>query len=149
MHYRKEGMSAAPATSESTMKREEMQDSVRAGMRRLWPYLRRHYRAYLLGGLVLVLTNLLMVSIPYLLSKMVERLEAEPIDVSHLLRLLLIVLGAALAGGLLRVANRLLIFNTGRTIEYELRKALFEHIQRMPARIFARRPVGDLHGICI
>jgi ATP-binding cassette subfamily B protein len=126
------------------MKHDAMQDSVRAGMRRLWPYLRRHYRAYLLGGLVLVVTNLLMVSIPYLISKMVERLEAVPIDVSYLLRLLLIVLGAALAGSLLRVANRLLIFNTGRTIEYELRKALFEHIQRMPARVFARRPVGDL-----
>ena len=144
MHYRKEGMSAVPTTNESTMKRDAIQDSIRAGMRRLWPYLRRHYRAYLLGGLVLVVTNLLMVSIPYLMSKMVERLEAAPIDVSHLLRLLLIILGAALAGGLLRVANRLLIFNTGRTIEYELRKALFEHIQRMPARVFARRPVGDL-----
>jgi ATP-binding cassette subfamily B protein len=144
MHHRKEGMSAVPTTNEATMKREAIQDSVRAGMRRLRPYLRRHYRAYLLGGLVLVVTNLLMVSIPYLMSKMVGQLEADPIDVSHLLRLLLIVLAAALAGGLLRVANRLLIFNTGRTIEYELRKALFEHIQRMPARVFARRAIGDL-----
>jgi ATP-binding cassette subfamily B protein len=93
---------------------------------------------------VLVVTNLLMVSIPYLLGKMVGLLEGDPIDVARLLRLLLIVLGIALAGGLARVANRLLIFNTGRMIEYELRKSLFEHMQRMHSRVFARRPVGDL-----
>jgi ATP-binding cassette subfamily B multidrug efflux pump len=85
-----------------------------------------------------------MVSIPYLIGKMVGLLEGNPIDVSRLLRLLLIVLGAALAGGLARVVNRLLIFNTGRVIEYELRKALFEHMQRMQSRVFARRPIGDL-----
>jgi len=137
-------MSAAYGAEHTATRREEVQESIRAGSRRLWPYLRRHYRAYLLGALLLVVTNLLMVSIPYLIGKMVELLEADPIDVSHLLRLLLIVLGAALAGGLARVANRLLIFNTGRVIEYELRKALFEHMQRMHSRVFARRPVGDL-----
>jgi len=93
---------------------------------------------------VLVATNLLMVSIPYLMGKMVGLLEGDPIDVSRLLRLLMIVLGAALSGGLARVVNRLLIFNTGRMIEYELRKSLFEHMQRMHSRVFARRPVGDL-----
>jgi ATP-binding cassette subfamily B protein len=93
---------------------------------------------------MLVATNLLMVSIPYLMGKMVGLLEGDPIGVSRLLRLLLIVLGAALAGGLARVVNRLLIFNTGRMIEYELRKALFEHMQRMHSSVFARRPVGDL-----
>ena len=77
-------------------------------------------------------------------SRRVGLLEGNPIDVSRLLRLLLIVLGAALAGGLARVVNRLLIFNTGRVIEYELRKALFEHMQRMQSRVFARRPIGDL-----
>jgi ATP-binding cassette subfamily B protein len=125
-------------------RREEVKESVRAGSRRLLPYLRRHYRAYLLGGLMLVVTNLLMVSIPYVMGKMVGLLEGDPIDVSRLLRMLLIVLGAALAGGLARVVNRLLIFNTGRVIEYELRKALFEHMQRMHSRVFARRHVGDL-----
>jgi ATP-binding cassette subfamily B protein len=125
-------------------RREEAEESVRAGSRRLLPYLRRHYRAYLLGGLILVVTNLLMVSIPHFMSRMVGLLEGNPIDVAGLMRLLLVVLGAALAGGLARVVNRLLIFNTGRTIEYELRKALFEHMQRMHSRVFAQRPVGDL-----
>ena len=144
MRGRRGVMPPAHGTLDPVKRREEVQESVRAGSRRLWPYVRRHYRAYLFGGLMLIVTNLLMVSIPSLISKMVELLEADPIDVSRLLRLLLLVLGAALAGGLARVANRLLIFNTGRTIEYELRRALFEHMQRMHARVFARRPVGDL-----
>jgi ATP-binding cassette subfamily B multidrug efflux pump len=144
MRGRRGGTAAAYGVEETATRREEVEQSVRAGSRRLWPYLRRHYRAYLLGGLMLVVTNLLMVSIPYVIGKMVGLLEGDPIDVSRLLRLLLIVLGAALAGGLTRVVNRLLIFNTGRVIEYELRKALFEHMQRMQSRVFARRPVGDL-----
>ena len=144
MRGRRGGTSAAYGAEHTVTRREQAEESVRAGSRRLWPYLRRHYRAYLIGALMLVATNLLMVSIPYLIGKMVGLLEGDPIDVSRLLRLLLIVLGAALAGGLARVVNRLLIFNTGRVIEYELRKALFEHMQRMHSRVFARRPVGDL-----
>ena len=144
MRGRRGGTAAAYGVEKTATRREEVEESVRAGSRRLLPYLRRHYRAYLLGGLMLIVTNLLMVSIPYVMGKMVGLLEGDPIDVSRLLRLLLIVLGAALAGGLARVVNRLLIFNTGRVIEYELRKALFEHMQRMHSRVFARRPVGDL-----
>ena len=144
MSGRRGRTSAAYGAEHTVTRREEVEESVRAGSRRLLPYLRRHYRAYLLGGLMLIVTNLLMVSIPYVMGKMVGLLEGDPIDVSHLLSLLLIVLGAALAGGLTRVVNRLLIFNTGRVIEYELRKALFEHMQRMHSRVFARRPVGDL-----
>jgi len=144
MRGRRSGTSPAYGAEHTVARREEVEESVRAGSRRLWPYLRQHYRAYLIGALMLVATNLLMVSIPYLIGKMVGLLDGNPIDVTRLLRLLLIVLGAALAGGLTRVANRLLIFNTGREIEYELRKALFEHMQRMHSRVFARRPVGDL-----
>jgi len=144
MRGRRGRTSAAYGAEHTVTRREQVDESVRAGSRRLWPYVRRHYRAYLLGGLMLVATNLLMVSIPYVMGKMVGLLEGDPIDVSRLMRLLLIVLGAALAGGLARVVNRLLIFNTGRMIEYELRKSLFEHMQRMHSRVFARRPVGDL-----
>ncbi len=144
MRGRRGGTSAAHGAEHTVTRQEQGEESVRAGSRRLLPYLRRHQRAYLIGALMLVATNLLMVSIPYLIGKMVGLLEGDPIDISRLLRLLLIVLGAALAGGLARVANRLFIFNTGRMIEYELRKALFEHMQRMHSRVFARRPVGDL-----
>jgi ATP-binding cassette subfamily B multidrug efflux pump len=144
MRGRRGGTPAAYGAEHTVKRREEVEESVRAGSRRLWPYLRRHYRAYLIGALMLVATNLLMVWIPKLLSRMVELLDKDPIDLSLLLRLLLMVLAAAFAGGLARVANRLLIFNTGREIEYELRKALFGHMQRMHSRVFARRPVGDL-----
>ena len=144
MRHPRGGSSAAHGIRSSATRQEEARESVRAGSRRLWPYLRSHHRSYLLGGLLLVVTNLLVVWIPYLISKMVELLGRDPIDFSQLLRLLLTILAASLAAGLARVANRLLIFNTGRTIEYELRKALFAHMQRMHSRVFARRPIGDL-----
>ncbi len=125
-------------------KRRAAQASIRAGSRRLWPYIRRHRKVYFFGALMLLLTNTLMVYIPFLLSRMVEILEVAPIDLSQLKQILFVVFIAAVVGAIVRVISRLLIFNTGRTIEYELRTALFEHMQRMPASVFARRPIGDL-----
>ncbi|MCP4567623.1 MAG: ABC transporter ATP-binding protein [FCB group bacterium] len=93
---------------------------------------------------MLLLTNTFMVYIPYLLSQMIEVLEVAPIDVARLKNMLLIVFLAAVAGAIIRVISRLLIFNTGRIVEYELRTALFKHMQRMPASVFASRPIGDL-----
>ncbi len=118
--------------------------SIRAASRRLWPYLRAHGRAYGLGGLALLVTNLFLVSIPYLFSRMVELLDARPVDLSRMFHLFLLVLAAALGAGAARVASRLLIFNTGRAIEYELRRTLFAHMQRMTSSVFARRRTGDL-----
>ena len=93
---------------------------------------------------MLLLTNLLVVFVPFLFSRMIAKLEAPSIDVPALRILLASVLAVALASALVRIASRLLIFNTGRTIEYELRTALFDHMQRMPASVFDRRPTGDL-----
>ncbi len=119
-------------------------DMIRAGARRLWPYIRKHRRSYYLGLAALFLTNLFVVAVPWLISRMVDLLQHDPIDLQRMLHLLLLVLASAVGAGLIRVTSRLLLFNAGRTIEYELRSALFRHIQRMPASVFSRRPTGDL-----
>ncbi|MGW8323335.1 MAG: ABC transporter ATP-binding protein, partial [Thermodesulfobacteriota bacterium] len=125
-------------------KHKARQEMTRAGSRRLWPYLRRHLGFYFSGALTLVLTNLFVTVLPYLFSKMVEELQAEPIEFSRLRFLLLVAFAVALGGALTRVASRLLIFNTGRHIEYELRTSLFAHMQKLKAAVFARRATGDL-----
>jgi ATP-binding cassette subfamily B multidrug efflux pump len=119
-------------------------DLIRAGSRRLWPYIRRHWGVYCLGLLTLALTNLFVVSVPWLISRMVNLLEGDPIDLTRLRHLLLMVFAVAAAGGIIRVASRLLIFNVGRTIEYELRRTLFRHLQRIPVSVFSHRSTGDL-----
>ena len=81
MRGRRGGTSAAYGAEHTVTRREQAEESVRAGSRRLWPYLRRHHRAYLLGALLLVVTNLFMVSIPPLIGKMVGLLEGDPVDI--------------------------------------------------------------------
>ena len=125
-------------------KHKAQQEMTRAGARRLWPYLHRHLGYYISGGLLLILTNLFVTSLPFLFSKMVTGLQADPVQLPHLRSLLLVALAVALAAAMTRVLSRLLIFNTGRHIEYELRMSLFNHMQNMAASVFARRATGDL-----
>jgi len=137
-------MSPAETRSRPAKNPQANREAIRAGARRLWPYIRRHRRSYYLGLAALLLTNLFVVAVPWLISRMVDLLQRDPIDLDRMLHLLLLVLASAVAAGLIRVVSRLLLFNAGRSIEYEMRRALYGHIQRMPASAFALRPTGDL-----
>src|SRR5262249_17869702 len=43
-----------------------------------------------------------------------------------------------------RSASRMLIFNVGRDIEYDLRNELFAHLERLPLSFYQSRRTGDL-----
>ncbi len=138
-------MTAASDTAKNPAdKNKAREEMTRAGSRRLWPYLRRHLGFYFSGALMLILTNLFVTALPFLFGKMVESLQAASIDTSRLRFLLLIALAVALGGAVTRVISRLLIFNTGRHIEYELRTSMFKHMQKMKTAVFASRATGDL-----
>jgi len=137
-------MSPAADRPRPPQARQANREAVRAGARRLWPYIHAQRRSYYLGVAALLATNLFVVAVPWLISRMVDILQQDPIDLGRMQRILLLVLASAVAAGLIRVGSRMLLFNAGRSIEYALRKALVRHLQRMPASALARRPTGDL-----
>ncbi len=101
----------------------------------------RPYRLRYASGLTLLLiTNALGASIPWLIKRIIERLEAgqtvAPIAAS-------IVAVAALMAGV-RTGSRIFILGTSRRVSADIRETLYGHIQSLSRSFFDRARSGDL-----
>lgn len=52
--------------------------------------------------------------------------------------------GAGLAGALVRIASRILIFNSGRRVEFDIRNDVFRHLERLEPAFYGRMPAGQV-----
>jgi ATP-binding cassette subfamily B protein len=109
-------------------------------VRLLTRYAWRHRWSYLAGAAFLWLTNWLTVSIPIEIGRAVDGLRAaEPIG-----RFVAAIAAMGLAVIVVRSLSRVLIFNPGRDVEYELRRDLFAHLLRLQPSFYATRKRGDI-----
>jgi ATP-binding cassette subfamily B protein len=122
-----------------------------AAPNKLWQY--RHlllrYKPELIGGVVaLVLTNLLSISVPWLVKLAVDTLQQEELLHQHnregLYTYLLAILGVSLAMLVIRIVSRQLLLGIGRKMEYDLRNKLYGHLLTMPPSYFLANPTGEL-----
>jgi ATP-binding cassette, subfamily B, multidrug efflux pump len=112
-------------------------------MSRLWIYVVR-YRLRLAGGVVcLVAATTLAMSVPWLWRRAVNDIAAEA-GVAALWRTVALLIAIAAGQAVARTASRILIFNAGRDIEYDLRNELFAHLERLPLGFYHTRKTGDL-----
>jgi ATP-binding cassette subfamily B protein len=108
-------------------------------------YTRPYRWVYLFGLLCLLLTNYVVVRIPQLVGEALDLLAkagADAVAQAHHLAIEIFALGVALAG--IRTLSRVLFFNPGRDIEYQLTVEIFEHLLRLPRAFFMRHKVGEL-----
>jgi len=90
-------------------------------------YLRPHRRAVLQGMAALVVVNLLSVSIPLLVRRVIDDLQ-DGFDLQDvLLQALLIMVLATVMGGV-RLISRMLVFGVGRQVEADLKQRIFDHL---------------------
>lgn len=111
--------------------------------RRVWRFA-RPYQAKILAYLGLVVIVALLGAVPPLLYKWLidDAIGAANL---HLLNLLaLALLGVAGAGAVVQVAARWLSARVGEGVIFDLRAALFDHVQRMPVAFFTRTQTGAL-----
>jgi ATP-binding cassette subfamily B multidrug efflux pump len=107
-----------------------------------------------LGGIVLravclAATNVLALSIPWLIKGAIDAIRAAAAgqtDLVHRLvvRNAILIAACAVVQGLIRTWSRILIFNAGRNIEYRLRGDVFRHLLRQDAGFFRAHPTGDV-----
>ena len=106
-------------------------------------YLRPHRRTVLLGALALVVVNILSVTIPMEVRRIIDELQ-EGFSYDLVLRQAgLIVLLATTMGGV-RLLSRQLVFGVGRQVEVELRQRLFDHILRQEPSWVQTTGSGDV-----
>lgn len=115
-------------------------------LRTLIPYIRRYWRAYVLGCACLVVSNGLALVIPWLTKQTVEHLQrinvSEELARPHFYAALIIVV--ALVQMVIRVGSRWFLLGNSRKVARDLRNDLFAHLQRLAPSYYVRMPTGDL-----
>jgi ATP-binding cassette, subfamily B, multidrug efflux pump len=112
-------------------------------MSRVWGFTRPHTRLVLCSLVVFPSVALLELVPPYLVKHAIDDhiLRHDGPGLARLAALFLLVLIGLYA---LRAAQAYLTQLTGQRVIYDLRNALFGHLQRLDARFFDRNPVGRL-----
>ena len=112
-------------------------------LRRIWGYARPYRNLYLLGFALLLLTNALSLSIPWLLRAAIGKLEgAAPI--AEIGKLALAIIGVAAAQAVVRTGSRLAILGNSRRVAHDIRRAFFARLLRLDAPFFDENRTGDV-----
>lgn len=119
---------------------------------KLIPYLVKYKWGYLYGFALLIAINALAAYIPQLIKRGVENLEQlNSIKDISLIKdldfLILLILVLAIVMAIIRVASRRVIFGIGRSVEYDLKKSIFNHMVIMEPAFFTKQKTGDLISI--
>ncbi len=126
----------------------------------LLPYMRRYWRAYLLGSVCIVGSVIFKVWIPKLVGQSADTLRglaegdaAMPRDPDEIRRLIILAAvtigGVAIAQAVLRTASRLLLLGTSRKSIHDAREFLFNHLLRLAPSFYVRHQTGEIMSRCV
>jgi ATP-binding cassette, subfamily B, multidrug efflux pump len=112
-----------------------------AKSRTLWSYIRPYSAALWRGMLLLLLTNALDKSIPWLLRDAIDSLVSGALGRVARSAGLVALLAAVM--GVVRTISRTTVFNVGRDVEFELRNEMLARLHRLGPSFFQRMPTGE------
>ena len=90
-------------------------------------YLRPHRKVVLIGVAALVVVNLLSVSIPLLVRRVIDDLQ-DGFALQDVLAQAALIVAMATVMGAVRLYSRMLVFGVGRQVEAELKQQIFDHL---------------------
>ncbi len=90
---------------------------------------------------MLLATNILALGFPILLGKIIDVIKGDA--VGEITTLALFMIGFAVATASVRIASRLLIFNSARDAEFDLRNDLLEHLLTLDQAYYSKSRLGD------
>ncbi|MFN7229000.1 MAG: ABC transporter ATP-binding protein [Synechococcaceae cyanobacterium] len=90
-------------------------------------HLRPHRRTVLLGAAALVVVNLLGVSLPLLVRRVIDDLQ-DGFSLADVWQQAGLIVVVATAMAAVRLISRMLVFGVGRQVEADLKQRIFEHV---------------------
>ena len=90
-------------------------------------HLRPHRKVVLIGVAALVVVNLLSVSIPLLVRRVIDDLQ-DGFALQDVLAQAALIVALATVMGAVRLYSRMLVFGVGRQVEAELKQQIFDHL---------------------
>jgi ATP-binding cassette, subfamily B, bacterial len=115
----------------------------RATLRRAWRFAKPYQRMILAFLATMAATSLVAVGPPLVFKRLIDTGIPQR-DYGLINLLVFVAVGLALAETVLRLANRYLSSRIGEGLIYDMRTALFDHVQRMPLAFFTRTQTGQL-----
>ena len=112
-------------------------------VRRLFPYVLRYKRAFLLGLVCVVLTTAFQLLSPWVLKYAIDDLTAG-VTRQKLALYAALLLGVALVRGAFLFLMRRIIIGSSRDIEYDIRNDVFAQLERQPLGYYQARRTGEL-----
>ncbi|MGH3863174.1 ABC transporter ATP-binding protein [Actinokineospora sp.] len=126
------------------MRSTDLPKGLRKGtVRRVFTFSRRHRPRLVVFLLLTVVSAVLGVTSPLLAGKVVDAIVGRD-SVSVVVWLAVGIAALAIMGAVLGVAERWQSARIGEGLIYDLRRAVFEHVQRMPVAFFTRTRTGAL-----
>ena len=110
--------------------------------RRIWEYFGRYRRSFALGVFFLMLTQTAALAAPQLLRIATDGLVNKNHD--QVWNAALGMMGLAVFGALVRIFSRILIFNGGRRVEFDIRNDVFAHLQTLAPSFYQQMPPGQV-----
>jgi ATP-binding cassette subfamily B protein len=111
---------------------------------RIIPWVRPYtWQTAVMLGLLLIISLIELIP-PLLYGALIDGLTAGTMTVSRLNLMALGLLGVPIVSSLLGVAQRYLSSNIGEGLIYNLRVAMYDHMQRMGLRFFTETKTGDI-----
>ncbi|HET7458389.1 MAG TPA: ABC transporter transmembrane domain-containing protein, partial [Gemmatimonadaceae bacterium] len=112
-------------------------------LRRLLPFLTPYRRSLVVGLLLVVASSALTSVIPWLLRLAIDALR-QGAPVSRVWALGGAMVALAVVGGAMRFGMREVMNGVSRRVEFDLRNALFVHLESLDAAYYGRTRTGDL-----
>ncbi len=106
-------------------------------------YFARYKRTLIIGIACVFMTNLVRLTAPLVLRHAVDDLTAG-VSHSKLLEYAGLLVSIALTQGIFLFAQRRLLINMSRDIEYDLRNDFYAHLQELPFEFYQTHRTGDL-----
>jgi ATP-binding cassette subfamily B protein len=111
--------------------------------RRVWEFA-RPYKAIIAGFLLSILVAALLALVPPFVVRRIIDVAIPDADRGAVMVLAGIAVAAALADAALQIVQRWCSARVGEGLIYDLRRALFAKVQRMPVAFFTRTPTGAI-----
>ena len=112
-------------------------------LKRLWPFLRPYRTRLAVGLFLVVLSSALSTAIPWLVRRAIDGMTAGA-PVRNIYVIGVTMVGLAVVAGAMRYGMREIMNGVSRYVEYDLRNALFAHLETVDAAYFARTRTGDI-----
>jgi len=113
------------------------------GFSRTWHYLSAYKKELFWGNVAVLLTNIFSIFVPELLKRAIDGISSGMAH-ENLVYFAGAIVFAALLQGVFRFFSRNILIGMSRKVEYDMRKGLFAHLQKLPVQYFWKSKTGDI-----